>query len=284
MTKMPPKHPLKLRSVFISDVHLGYRGSRVEYLHSFLKQIDTEYLYLVGDIIDVWSLKKTFFWPQEHNNIVRLILSKAKRGTKVIYIPGNHDEMFRDFVDHRFGKLQVKRNAVHITADGRKIMVMHGDEFDGVIKCASWLGLLGHHSYELILNLNRYVNWARRKLNMPYWSLAAYLKHKAGTAVTYIEKFEQAVVRFGKQRGMDGVLCGHIHRAKIDTIDGVQYLNCGDWVESCTTITEDFSGKLSLLHWSDRQELLGHSEDKSSRINTAKELSLADALQPDHAA
>jgi UDP-2,3-diacylglucosamine pyrophosphatase LpxH len=277
---MPPKHPLKLRSVFISDVHLGYRGSRVEYLQSFLKQIDTEYLYLVGDIIDIWSLKKTFFWPQEHNNIVRLILSKAKRGTKVIYIPGNHDEMLRDFVDHRFGKLQVKRNVVHITADGRKILVLHGDEFDGVIKYASWLGLLGHHSYELILGLNRYLNWARRKLNLPYWSLAAYLKYKASTAVTYIDKFEQAMVRAGKQHGMDGVLCGHIHRAKIDTIDGIQYLNCGDWVESCTTITEDFSGHLRLLHWSDRQEVLG----QSSGINTAEELELVGALRSDHAA
>ncbi|MGD9841434.1 MAG: UDP-2,3-diacylglucosamine diphosphatase [Steroidobacteraceae bacterium] len=277
---MPPKHPLKFRSVFISDVHLGYRGARIEYLHSFLKQIDTEYLYLVGDIIDLWSMKKTFYWPQEHNNLLRLILSKAKRGTKIIYIPGNHDEMFRDFVDYRFGKLQVKRNATHITADGRKILVMHGDEFDGVIKCARWLSLLGHHGYELILGLNRRVNWLRRKLDLPYWSLAAYLKHKTSAAVTHINKFEQAVVRAGKQRGMDGVLCGHIHRAKIEHIDGIQYMNCGDWVESCTTITEDFYGHLSLLHWSDRQEVLS----QSNRTGAINETELGSALQPDHAA
>jgi UDP-2,3-diacylglucosamine pyrophosphatase LpxH len=222
-------------------------------------------------------LKKSFYWPQEHNNVLRLILSKAKRGTKVIYIPGNHDEMFRDYVNHRFGKLQVKRDAVHITADGRRILVLHGDEFDGVIKCASWLGHLGHHAYELILGLNRRLNWGRRKLGFHYWSLAAYLKLKAQSAVSYIDRFEQAVVRVGKQRGMDGVLCGHIHRAKLAEMDGIQYMNCGDWVESCTSIVEDFDGHMSLLHWSDRQEVLNRTNDTSKHI-------VSGLYKPGHAA
>lgn len=264
MTKQPPKRPLKLRSVFISDVHLGCRSAGVQYLHDFLKQVDTDYLYLVGDIVDIWSLKRSFYWPQEHNNVLRLILSKAKQGTKVIYIPGNHDEMFREFVGHNFGKLQVRRNAVHTTADGRRILVLHGDEFDGAIKCAAWLGLVGHHAYEVILSLNRRVNWLRGKLGFPYWSLAAYLKHKAQSAVKYIDRFEHSAVQAAQRRGLDGVLCGHIHRPKLAEVDGLQYMNCGDWVESCTTIIEDHAGHMSLMHWSDQQRVVTRVE---ARLN-----------------
>ncbi len=256
MTPQSDKRPLKFRSVFISDVHLGYRSCRVEFLHDFLKQLDTEYLYLVGDIVDLWSMKRNFYWPQEHNNVLRLILSKAKQGTKVIYIPGNHDEMFRDFVGHDFGNLQVRRNAVHTTAEGRKLLVLHGDEFDGAIKCAAWLGLVGHHAYELILSLNRRVNWLRGKLGFPYWSLAAYLKSKAQTAVKYIDRFEYSAVDAARRRGLDGVLCGHIHRPKMAEVDGLHYMNCGDWVESCTTLVEDHAGQFTLMHWSDRQSIV----------------------------
>lgn len=256
MTHLPPKRPLKFRSVFISDVHLGSRGARVQYLHDFIKQVDTEYLYLVGDIIDLWSLKRSFFWPQEHNNLLRLILSKAKHGTQVIYIPGNHDITFRDHAGLHFGNLHIRRTAQHLTADGRRILVLHGDEFDSIIKCGSWLGFLGHHAYELIISLNRHLNWLRGKLGMNYWSLATWLKHKAKSANLHIARFEQAAVHEAQRQGMDGVLCGHIHRPAIERIDGIEYLNCGDWVENCTTITEDESGHLQLLHWSDRQHVM----------------------------
>jgi len=259
MTANPPKRSLKYRSVFISDVHLGFRGSSAQYLLDFLKSVDTEYLYLVGDIIDVWSLKKSFHWPQEHNNVLRLILSKAKRGTNVIYVPGNHDEVFRDYVDHTFGNLTIQREAVHVTADGKKLLVLHGDEYDSVIKCAPWLGHIGSHAYDLILRLNRHFNWVRRTLGFPYWSLAAYLKHKAKTAVTYIDRFEETLAHEAKRRGADGVVCGHIHRAQIAEVQGVRYMNCGDWVDSCTTLTEDHNGHMALLHWSERQHVIGES-------------------------
>src|SRR5882724_8774296 len=164
MSPNPPKRSLKFRSVFISDVHLGFRGSSAQYLLDFLKAADIEHLYLVGDIIDVWSLKKSFYWPQEHNNVVRALLSKAKRGTKVIYVPGNHDEMFRDYDGHVFGNLEIRNQALHETADGRQLLILHGDEFDSVIKCAPWLGHLGNQVYEFLLWAGRYVNWTRRKL------------------------------------------------------------------------------------------------------------------------
>jgi UDP-2,3-diacylglucosamine pyrophosphatase LpxH len=242
--------------VFLSDVHLGFRGTSAQYLTDFLKAIDTEYLYLVGDIVDVWSLKKSFYWPQEHNNVLRLVLSMAKRGTQVIYVPGNHDEMFRDYVGHAFGNLKIQREAEHTTADGRQLLILHGDEFDGAIKCASWLGHVGHHAYDMILWLNRHFNWLRNRLRLPYWSLATYLKEKAGTALTYIDQFETAVVHEAKRRGFDGAVCGHIHRAKIADVQGTLYMNCGDWVESCTTLIEDHAGHFSLLHWSEQPQIL----------------------------
>jgi UDP-2,3-diacylglucosamine pyrophosphatase LpxH len=259
MTLNATKRSLKFRSVFLSDVHLGFRGASAQYLLDFLKAIDTEYLYLVGDIVDVWSLKKSFYWPQEHNNVVRLILSMAKRGTRIIYVPGNHDEMFRDYAGYVFGNLEIHREAFHTTADGRSLLIMHGDEFDGIIKCGSWLGHIGNRAYDMILWLNRHFNWTRRKFGLPYWSLATYLKQKAGRALTYIDRFENALVHEAKRRGVHGIVCGHIHRAQIVDVEGIQYLNCGDWVESCTTLTEDYDGRFALLHWTERQQVLSQS-------------------------
>lgn len=256
MTPHPDKHPLKFRSVFISDVHLGSRSCQASYLLEFLKLVDTEYLYLVGDIVDLWSLSQSFYWPQVHNNVLRLILSKAKHGTKVIYIPGNHDSVFRDYVDHEFGNVQLRRETVHLTADGRQLLVTHGDDYEGAIKCASWLGHIGNHAYDLIMTMNRWSNWCRSRIGKRYWSLAGYLKHKAGTAVRYIERYEQALIREARHRHLDGVICGHIHRAQLSRFGNMQYINCGDWVESCTTVVEDAQGKLTLLHWSDRQQIL----------------------------
>ncbi|MFL6577801.1 MAG: UDP-2,3-diacylglucosamine diphosphatase, partial [Povalibacter sp.] len=247
------------RSVFISDVHLGFRGCSAAYLLDFLRSIETENLYLVGDIVDVWSLKKSFFWPQEHNDVIRTILGKAKHGTRVIYIPGNHDSVFRDYDGMMFGNVEIRREVLHHTADGRRFVVLHGDEFDSIIKASPLLEALGNRAYSFVLYLNRYVNFFRRRFGFPYWSIAAYLKHKVKNAVSYIANFEQALADEAKRRGVDGMICGHIHRAEIANIDGVLYCNDGDWVESCTTLTEDFNGRLSLLRWTETKEVMTHS-------------------------
>jgi UDP-2,3-diacylglucosamine pyrophosphatase LpxH len=256
MSPTPGQVTLRFRSVFISDVHLGFRGCSAAYLLDFLHSIETDTLYLVGDIVDMWSLKKSFFWPQAHNDVVRTILGKAKRGTRVVYIPGNHDSLFRDYDGSRFGNVEIRRECIHETADGRRFLVLHGDEFDSVIKASPLLEALGNRAYALVLRLNRYVNGFRRVFGFPYWSIAAYLKHKVKNAVTYIANFERALADEAKRRGLDGAICGHIHRAEITQIDGVTYCNDGDWVESCTTLTEDFSGRLSLLRWTERKEVL----------------------------
>lgn len=243
------KHKVRLRTVFISDVHLGTRGCSADLLHEFLKSIEVDYLFLVGDIVDLWAMRKTFFWPQAHSNVLRTILGKAKNGTKVIYIPGNHDEDLRGFCGSMFGNLELHREYVHTTADGRRLLIMHGDEFDTVVKCTPWLAKLGSSVYDFLLEMHRHVNAIRRLFKLPYWSLAGYLKHKAKTAVQYIAGFEHAVAHAARKRGVDGVVCGHIHHAEISEIDGVMYYNDGDWVESCSALVEDMNGRLSIWNW-----------------------------------
>ena len=260
MSPNPPKPVFQFRSVFISDVHLGFRGCSAAYLLDFLRSVETENLYLVGDIVDMWSLKKSFFWPQEHNDVIRTILGKAKRGTRVIYIPGNHDCVFRDYDGMVFGNVEIRREAIHETADGRRFVVLHGDEFDSVIKASPLLEAAGNRAYAFVLQLNRLVNFFRRRFGFPYWSIAAYLKHKVKNAVKYIANFEQALADEAKRRGVDGMICGHIHRAEITEIDGVLYCNDGDWVESCTTLTEDFNGRLALMRWTETREVVAHSD------------------------
>jgi len=259
MSPTPNKQTFRFRTVFISDIHLGFRGCSAAYLLDFLRSVETETLYLVGDIIDVWSLRKSFFWPQAHNDVIRTILGKAKHGTRVIYIPGNHDAMFRDYDGMVFGNVEIRREAIHETADGRRLLVLHGDEFDSVIKASPLLEALGNRAYSFVLKLNRYVNLLRRAFGAPYWSIAAYLKHKVKNAVKYIANFERALAQEAQRRGLDGAIRGHIHRAEISQIDGVLYCNDGDWVESCTTLTEDFSGRLSLLRWTESKEVITHS-------------------------
>ena len=241
--------PMRVRSVFISDVHLGFKGCSADALLEFLHAIEMDYLFLVGDIVDVWNMRKSMFWPQSHNNVVRTVLGKAKRGTKVIYVPGNHDEVFRDFDGAVFGNLEIHREYVHVGADGRRMLLLHGDEFDSVVKCSPWLAKLGSDLYDILLAINPYVNWIRRKFDRPHWSLAAYLKHKAKRAVEYIGSFEEAVAFAARKRGVDTVVCGHIHRAEIREIDGILYCNDGDWVESCTSLVEDMNGHLRLVDW-----------------------------------
>ncbi len=246
-------HPLKFRTIWISDVHLGFKGCNAEYLLDFLKATQCEYLYLVGDIIDVWALKRSLYWPQTHNNVIRSILGKAKHGTRVIYIPGNHDELFRDYFDMTLGNIEIQRNAIHLTTDGRKLLMLHGDEFDSVIRYSKFLTLLGDAAYSVLLQLNRAVNFIRRKLDFPYWSIAAYLKHKIKNAVNVINDFEQAISREAARHKVDGVVCGHIHHAAIKKVNNILYCNDGDWVESCTAMVENHDGSLRIIHWADEQ-------------------------------
>lgn len=256
MSRIPPRVPLRVRSVFISDVHLGFKGCRAGFLLDFLRRVECQHLYLVGDIIDLWSLERTFYWPQQHNDVIRTVLGKAKHGTRVVYIPGNHDRLFRDYDGWVLGNVEVRREAVHETADRRRLLVLHGDEFDSVIRASPLLESLGCRAYAFVLRLNRHVNAVRQRFGYPYWSVAAFLKHKVKNAVQYIGNFERAVACEARRRGVDGMVCGHIHRAEVSDIDGVLYCNDGDWVESCTALVEDMQGGLSLLRWTEEVEVL----------------------------
>ncbi|MDA5194816.1 UDP-2,3-diacylglucosamine diphosphatase [Govanella unica] len=244
-----PKH--RYRSIWISDIHLGTRGANAELLLSFLKHTESEQLYLVGDIVDGWALKRSWYWQQSHNDVVQKILRKARKGTRVVYIPGNHDEALRPYAGLAFGDVAIEREVIHVTADGRRFLVFHGDEFDGVMQYAKWLAHLGDMAYMLSLHLNTLVNRGRRRLGMPYWSLSAYLKHKVKNAVAFIASFENLIIAEARRRGMDGVICGHIHHAEIRDMDGITYANDGDWVESCTALVEDFSGALRIIRWAE---------------------------------
>ena len=240
----------RYRTVFISDVHLGTKGCQAELLLDFIRTAEFETLYLVGDIIDGWKLRNGWYWPQAHNDVVQKILRLARKGVKVIYVPGNHDEMARDFIGHRFGDVLVARDAIHETADGRRFLVTHGDEFDGVLRHARWLAFVGDWSYRTLLTLNTVFNRWRRRFGFGYWSLSAYLKSKVKNAVQVIENYEEAVAEEARRRGVDGVICGHIHKAEIRRFDDILYVNDGDWVESCTAVAEREDGELVLLDWS----------------------------------
>lgn len=209
----------------------------------------SDYLYLVGDIVDGWQLRRRWYWPQSHNDVVQKLLRRARKGCRVIYVPGNHDEFARQFIGHQFGGIEVVEDAVHTTASGRSLWVTHGDYFDGVIQYARWLAYVGDNLYEFTLKLNRHLNSARARLGLPYWSLSAYLKHKVKSALNYVTDFETAVASEARKRGHDGVVCGHIHRAEMRAIDGTLYCNDGDWVESRTALAEHHDGHLELLHF-----------------------------------
>jgi UDP-2,3-diacylglucosamine pyrophosphatase LpxH len=237
------------RTIWISDTHLGTRGCKAEFLLDFLKYTRSEKLYLVGDIVDGWRLKRSWFWPQLHNDVMQKILRKARKGTKVIYVPGNHDEAARQFAGLQFGGIDVMQECIHETADGKTFLVTHGDEFDVVVRYAKWVAMLGDWAYTTLLVINHHFNALRRVLGFPYWSLSAYLKHKVKNAVEFISKYEEALAETARGRGLDGVVCGHIHNAEMREIDGVLYCNDGDWVESCTALVEHLDGRLELLRW-----------------------------------
>jgi UDP-2,3-diacylglucosamine pyrophosphatase LpxH len=256
----------KYRTIWISDIHLGTKGCNAELLLDFLHSVECETLYLVGDIIDGWRLKKGWYWPDSHNEVVRRVLKIAHKGTRVVFIIGNHDEMLRDYAGFSFGGITLAQEMIHETADGRLLLITHGDAFDGVVLYARWLAYLGDHAYTMMLRANIILNAVRKRLGMPYWSLSSYLKKRVKNAVQYVCAFEDAVAKEAEQRGVDGVVCGHIHCAEIRQIGNITYYNDGDWVESCTALVEAADGKMSILDW---------SETNRARLREARQEAMA---------
>jgi UDP-2,3-diacylglucosamine pyrophosphatase LpxH len=246
---VPLTEPKHLRSLFISDLHLGTRGCQSALLLDFLKWHEAETIYLVGDIIDGWRLRSGWYWPQAHNDVVQKLLRKVRKGSRMIYVPGNHDDFARDYIGHTFGGVEIMMQATHVTADGRRFLVTHGDEFDIVVRHARWLALLGDWAYMTALKANTGFNAVRRRLGFPYWSFSAWAKLKVKNAVNFIGDFETALSEEAIKHDVDGVICGHIHHPAIHQIKGVTYVNTGDFVESCTAVAEHMDGRLEIIRW-----------------------------------
>lgn len=240
----------RFRSLFISDVHLGTKGAQVDALLEFLKHHDADTIYLVGDIVDGWRLKKAWLWPQSHNDLVQKLLRKGRKGARIIYIPGNHDEFLRDFYGMQFGGVEIRESAIHVAADGKRYLVTHGDFFDVVIQNARWLAYLGDWAYEAALALSMRINAIRRRLGFAYWSFSSWAKVNVKRAVNFIGKFEEVLASEAGRLGVDGVICGHIHCAANHEMNGVRYINTGDWVESCTAAVEHHDGRIEVIDWS----------------------------------
>jgi UDP-2,3-diacylglucosamine pyrophosphatase LpxH len=243
----------RVRTLFLSDVHLGTKGCQAEKLLELLAHFDADMIYLVGDIVDGWQLKSGWYWPQSHNDVVQKLLRKARKGARIIYVPGNHDEFLRDYYGRHLGGIDVVESAIHTAADGRRYLVIHGDLFDLVIRHARWLALLGSHAYDVAIWLNTYFNAVRRALGLTYWSLSRWVKLKVKNAVNFIGEFERTLSSEARRRGADGVICGHIHHPVIRAERNLTYVNCGDWVESCTAIVEHFDGTLQIVEWAGLQ-------------------------------
>lgn len=250
----------RYRALFLSDIHLGTKGCQAELLLDFLKYHDADVIYLVGDIVDGWRLRSSWYWPQKHNDVVQKLLRKGRKGTRIVYLPGNHDEFLRDYYGSHFGGIEVMETAIHEAADGKRYLVIHGDVFDVVVRHAKWLAFMGDWAYSTALMANTYVNRVRRKLGLTYWSLSQWAKLKVKNAVNYIGKFEEAVADEAKRNGVDGVICGHIHHAVIHDQFAVRYVNCGDWVESCTAIAEHDDGRLEIICWTRNLKTAPNSE------------------------
>ncbi len=251
-----PPNVLRFRTIWISDFHLGTPGCQADALLDFLKYTESDYLYLVGDIIDGWQLKKHWHWPQAHNDIVQKVLRRARKGCRIFYVPGNHDEAARDFCGLYFGGVLVSNEAIHTTASGQKLLVLHGDSFDAVMVYAKWLAMLGDTAYTFALKVNTLFNTIRRKFGLSYWSLSAFLKRKVKKAVEYIGVYERFIADAARRYRVDGVVCGHIHSAEIRMIGNALYCNDGDWVESCTALVEDMDGALRIINWVEEREKL----------------------------
>lgn len=246
-------NPKIVRSIFLSDIHLGTKACQAHHLLDFLKSYTSEHVYLLGDIIDLWSMRRgAVHWTEAQNTFVQKMLRRARHGEKVIFIPGNHDEALREYVGAVFGNILVEHEHIHTAADGKRYLLLHGDEFDQVTRHHKWIAVLGDKAYDLLVSLNHYLSWLRRTLKRPgYWSLAGYAKRKVKTAVSLIFNFEDAVIRHAREQGVDGAICGHIHWPMMKEIDGMKYLNCGDWVDSCTAIVEHLDGKMELIVWNE---------------------------------
>lgn len=248
----------RFKTLFISDVHLGSKAAKAEFLIDFLRHHEAEMIVLVGDIVDGWRLKRSWYWPQNCNDVVQKLLRQARKGTRIVYIPGNHDEFLRAFPGMHFGGIEVAQSMIHEAGDGKRYLVIHGDEFDVVVRHARILAYLGDWAYDLAILINRGLNAMRRQFGMPYWSFSAWAKLQVKQAVNFIGDFQRVVAQEARQRGVDGVICGHIHHAVIEDVDGVAYINTGDWVESCTAVAEDFDGNMQLLRWSRTMHMDGN--------------------------
>lgn len=265
------------RTIWISDVHLGTVGCKAEHLVDFLKSHTCDKLYLVGDIIDGWKLSGGWYWPQEHTNVIRNVLTKAKRKTQVYYVTGNHDEFLRKFVDYRLqiGNIELVNECIHETADGRKLLVMHGDLFDVITRYHKWVAMAGGVLYEGAMRFNYWFNRGRSMLGMRYWSLSSFAKQHVKSAVSIVSTFEDSLVHECRRRGLDGVVCGHIHHAEARNIDGVTYYNCGDWVESCTALVEDMNGRIEVLRWVALDHLNHSGSAKVTPLERARQANAA---------
>ncbi len=239
------------RTIFVSDLHLGTRNAQAGAFLEFLRTTESDTIYLVGDIVDFWKVRRGPYWPQSHNDLIQKILRKVRKGTRIIYIPGNHDEGLRDYCGAHFGGIEIARDFVHVTAAGKRYLVMHGDEFDVIVRYAHWLAFLGDLSYETLLRCNAPLNWVWRHMGWGYWSLSAYLKLRVKKAVSFIGEFEEALADEARRRSVDGIICGHIHHAADRMIGDIRYLNCGDWVESGTALVEGADGTISLIYYLD---------------------------------
>ena len=242
-----------VRSIFLSDIHLGTKACQAHHLLDFLKTYTSEHVFLLGDIVDLWSMSRgAVHWSEAQNTFVQKMLRRARHGEKVIFIPGNHDEALREYVGAIFGNILVEHEHIHTAADGKRYLLLHGDEFDQVTRHHRWIAVLGDKAYDLLVSLNHYLSWLRRTLKRPgYWSLAGYAKRKVKTAVSFIFNFEDAVIHHAREKGVDGAICGHIHWPMMKVIDGMQYINCGDWVDSCTAIVEHLDGRMELIVWNE---------------------------------
>ena len=243
--------PKRYRAAWISDTHLGTRGCNATALLNFLRETDFDTLYIVGDLIDIWSLRRIIYWPQQHNDVIQKILRKARKGTRVVYIPGNHDELVTSFCG-TYGNIEIKENAIHVTGSGERILIIHGHELDVVVSGSGrmkWLAFAGDLGYQFLLSLNPLINFVRRRFGLGYWSLSAYAKRRVKDAVSFIGKFEAAVAHYAERYRVDAVLCGHIHSAAIREFGAISYYNCGDWVESCTALVEGDDGMISLVNY-----------------------------------
>jgi UDP-2,3-diacylglucosamine pyrophosphatase LpxH len=248
---------VKVRSIFLSDIHLGTRGCQADRLLDFLREFESDHLFLIGDIIDFWSMGRSIQWSAKQNTVVQKILRRARHGEKVVFIPGNHDEAMREYSGTLFGDILIAFEWLHVTADGKRLLLTHGDQFDQVTRHHRWLAILGDAGYDLLVRLNGWLSWWRRTLGIGgYWSLAGYAKRKVKSAVTFIFDFEDSVIRSVRDRGLNGVVCGHIHSAAIKEVGELLYVNCGDWVDSCTAIVEHLDGRLELVEWRSSNRLV----------------------------